>query len=77
MRSAKLKELWTLERRRGAGSVKHTDPRIRRRSESKDEGTKRASLDTIERIANEMPCYQMHFDKSGAIVPLIEALAFS
>ena len=36
-------------------------------------GTK--SLDTIELIANEVPCYEMRFDKSGAIVPLIEALA--
>ena len=33
------------------------------------------SLDTIEQIANEVPCYEMRFDKSGAIVPLIEALA--
>ena len=33
------------------------------------------SLDTIELIANEVPCYEMRFDKSGAIVPVIEALA--
>jgi hypothetical protein len=33
------------------------------------------SLDVIERIAAEVPCYQMRFDKSGAIVPQIEALA--
>jgi MoaA/NifB/PqqE/SkfB family radical SAM enzyme len=33
------------------------------------------SLDTIEHIANEVPCYEMRFDKSGAIVPEIEALA--
>jgi len=33
------------------------------------------SLDTIEQIANEVPCYEMRFDKSGAIVPEIEALA--
>ena len=33
------------------------------------------SLDTIEQIASEVPCYEMRFDKSGAIVPLIEALA--
>jgi MoaA/NifB/PqqE/SkfB family radical SAM enzyme len=33
------------------------------------------SLDTIEHIANEVPCYEMRFDKSGAIVPVIEALA--
>ena len=35
----------------------------------------RRSLDTIEHIASEVPCYEMRFDKSGAIVPLIEALA--
>jgi hypothetical protein len=33
------------------------------------------SLDTIERIADEVPCYEMRFDTSGAIVPEIEALA--
>ena len=33
------------------------------------------SLDTIEHIAGEVPCYEMRFDRSGAIVPLIEALA--
>jgi uncharacterized Fe-S cluster-containing radical SAM superfamily protein len=33
------------------------------------------SLDTIEHIAKEVPCYEMRFDKSGAIVPEIEALA--
>jgi len=33
------------------------------------------SLDTIECIANKVPCYEMRFDKSGAIVPVIEALA--
>ena len=25
-------------------------------------------LDVLERIVNEVPCYIMHFDKSGAIV---------
>jgi len=33
------------------------------------------SLDTIEHIVNEVPCHEMRFDKSGAIVPVIEALA--
>ena len=33
------------------------------------------SLDVIDNIASEVPCYEMHFDKSGAIVPHIEALA--
>ena len=35
------------------------------------------SLDVIEALVNEVPCYEMHFDKSGAIVPLIQALATS
>jgi hypothetical protein len=25
-------------------------------------------LDILERIVHEIPCYTMHFDKSGAIV---------
>ena len=33
--------------------------------------------DTIEHIANEVPCYEMRFDRSGAIVPVIEALAMA
>jgi len=33
------------------------------------------SLDTIEHITREVPCYEMRFDRSGAIVPLVEALA--
>ena len=33
------------------------------------------SLDLIEQIVAEVPFYDMYFDKSGAIVPLIEKLA--
>jgi hypothetical protein len=32
-------------------------------------------LDVLERIVAEVPCFTMRFDKSGAIVPQIEALA--
>ena len=30
-------------------------------------------LDVLERIVAEVPCYKMHFDKSGAIVPRVGA----
>lgn len=33
------------------------------------------SLDVIERIADEVPCYEMLFDTTGPIVPLIEGLS--
>ena len=33
------------------------------------------SLATIARLADEVPCYEMRFDRSGAIVPLVEDLA--
>ena len=32
------------------------------------------SLDVIEQIVREVPCYEMWFDKSGAIVPELEKL---
>ena len=32
-------------------------------------------LDVLERIVDEVPCYTMRFDKSGAIVPELERLA--
>jgi uncharacterized Fe-S cluster-containing radical SAM superfamily protein len=32
-------------------------------------------LDVLERVVAEVPCFTMRFDKSGAIVPRIEALA--
>ncbi len=31
-------------------------------------------MDVLERIADDVPCYTMRFDRSGAIVPLLEAL---
>ena len=31
-------------------------------------------LDVLERIADEVPCYAMRFDRSGAVVPLLEEL---
>lgn len=34
-------------------------------------------LDLVEVMAAEVPCYEMRFDKSGAIVPLLEELARS
>ncbi|MGC2775583.1 MAG: hypothetical protein WA418_08085 [Bradyrhizobium sp.] len=34
----------------------------------------RKELDVIERIVNEVPCYMMRFDKSGAIVGKLEEL---
>jgi hypothetical protein len=32
------------------------------------------TLTLIESIAREVPCYDMHFDKSGDIVPMLKAL---
>ena len=31
-------------------------------------------IDVLEQIVNEVPCYTMHFDKSGMIVPELEKL---
>lgn len=33
------------------------------------------TLTVVEQIAREIPCYDMHFDKSGDIVPLIKGIA--
>ena len=32
-------------------------------------------MDVLEKIVDEVPCFTMRFDKSGAIVPQIEQLA--
>ena len=32
-------------------------------------------LDVLQRIVDEVPCYTMRFDRSGAIVPELEGLA--
>ncbi len=32
-------------------------------------------LDVLERIVDEVPCFTMRFDRSGAIVPELERLA--
>jgi hypothetical protein len=33
------------------------------------------TFDVVERLVAEVPAYEMRFDKSGAVVPQIEALA--
>jgi hypothetical protein len=33
------------------------------------------SLDLVQQITREVPCYLMHFDNSGEIVPLLKELA--
>ena len=35
------------------------------------------SLDLVETMTNEIPCYEMRFDRSGTIVPVLLALARS
>jgi len=42
-----------------------------------DVGWWEKSLDLIETMMNEIPCYEMRFDKSGAIVPALLDLARS
>ena len=42
-----------------------------------DAGWWEKSLDLIETMINEIPCYEMRFDKSGAIVPALLELARS
>jgi hypothetical protein len=33
-----------------------------------------SQLDTLEALVQEVPCYKMFFDRSGAIVPELERL---
>jgi hypothetical protein len=40
-----------------------------------DAGWWEKSLDLVEAMMNEIPCYEMRFDKSGAIVPALIELA--
>ena len=32
------------------------------------------TLPTIEELASRVPCYELHFDRNGGVVELIEAL---
>ena len=40
-----------------------------------DAGWWEKSLDLVQSMVNEIPCYEMRFDRSGAIVPALLALA--